>query len=77
MIRTLRSAMVLAAALAASAAYADSTGWGQSEHGWNDYRWRNAPQYRAGYENLNDCQPGLHAVPFPNGNGFRCVPDDW
>ena len=23
------------------------------------------------------CPPGLFAVSFPNGNGFRCVPTDW
>jgi hypothetical protein len=76
MIRTLRYAVALAAALTASGAYADSTGWGGGERGWSDYQ-RNLPENRAGYENQNDCQPGLHAVPFPNGNGFRCVPNDW
>ncbi|WP_158812669.1 hypothetical protein [Methylocapsa sp. S129] len=23
------------------------------------------------------CSPGLFAVQFPNGNGYRCVPTDW
>jgi hypothetical protein len=26
-----------------------------------------------GFENRNGCQRGLHGVPAPNGNGFRCV----
>lgn len=23
------------------------------------------------------CSPGLFAIPFPNGNGYRCVPGEW
>jgi len=23
------------------------------------------------------CQPGWHAINFPSGNGYRCVPDDY
>jgi hypothetical protein len=35
------------------------------------------PVVTPGYENRNGCQLGTHGVPFPNGNGFRCVPDGW
>jgi hypothetical protein len=41
-----------------------------------DGEW-SGPVVRPGYENQNGCQPGTHGVPFPSGNGFRCVLDGW
>ena len=82
MIRTLKFAAFLAVALSglgASAALAQpAPAWGppgETSWGWDRNEWARPPNDRPGYENLNDCQPGTHGIPFPNGNGFRCVVD--
>ena len=78
MLRALKYAAVLAAVLGASSAYAQAPGWwNPNQSGWGTNEWARTPQERPGYENLNDCQPGFHGVPAPNGNGFRCVPNGW
>jgi hypothetical protein len=80
MIRTLKYAAILAAAFGAcdiSAAYAGEGWWNPDQSRWERNEWARPPQERPGYENLNDCGPGSHGVPFPNGNGFRCVPNGW
>jgi hypothetical protein len=81
MIRTLKYAAILAAALSASAAFAQAPpGTWAPDHpswGWDRNEWSRPFNERPGYENLNDCTPGSHGVPFPNGNGFRCVANGW
>jgi len=82
MIRALKCAAVLAAALSASAAFAQAPppgSWAPNNPGWgwDHEEWARAPVNRPGYENLNDCGPGSHGVPSPNGNGFRCVLNGW
>ena len=32
---------------------------------------------RPGFENRTGCPPGFHGIPFPNGNGFRCIVNGW
>ncbi len=77
MIRTLKYAAILAAALGASAAYGGQGWWNPDQSHWDRTEWARPPAERPGYLNLNGCAPGSHGVPFPNGNGFRCVPNDW
>jgi hypothetical protein len=81
MIRHLRLVAMLATALAASSAYAQAPApaWSpdQGSAGWDRNEWARPFNERPGYENLNDCQPGAHGIPFPNGNGFLCVPDGY
>ena len=77
MIRAVNCAAFLVVALFTSAAYAQSApgAWmrDQSEAPWYLEEWARPFNERPGYENLNDCQPGMHGVPAPNGNGYRCV----
>jgi hypothetical protein len=78
MIGAVRCAAFLVVALSTSVVYAQSTQgtWmmlNQSESGWDSEEWARPFNERPGYENLNDCQPGMHGVPAPNGNSFRCV----
>jgi hypothetical protein len=76
MIRAVRYAAFLVVALSASAVYAQpAPGWipNQSGSGWDLDEWARPFNERPGYENLNDCQPGMHGVPAPTGTGFRCV----
>jgi hypothetical protein len=77
MIRAIRYATFLVVALSTSAVYPQSAPgtWmpQQSGSGWDSDEWARPLNERPGYENLNDCQLGMHGVPAPNGNGFRCV----
>jgi hypothetical protein len=75
MTKALKYAVVLAAALTASSAYAGEGWWNPDQSRWEASEWARPPATRPGYEGLNDCQPGFHGVPFPNGNGYRCVPN--
>ena len=77
MIRALKYAGVLAAALGASAVYAGEGWWNPDQSRWDRTEWARPPAERPGYENQNACPPGSHGIPFPNGNGFRCVPNGW
>jgi hypothetical protein len=74
--RILQITALLAMAFGASSAYADI--WAPySQGGWYQHEWRYSPAERPGYENSNGCPPATHGVPFPNGNGFRCVQNGW
>jgi hypothetical protein len=78
MTKIFKYAAALSGILIASSAYAQSSGWWNPDQSqWERSEWARPPATRPGYENLNDCQPGLHGVPFPNGNGYRCVPNGW
>jgi hypothetical protein len=68
---------VVAAALGASAADAGEGWWNPDQSRWNRTEWMRPPQERSGFLNQNGCSPGTHGVPYPNGNGFRCVLNGW
>jgi hypothetical protein len=76
MFRSLKLAAALVVAMGASSAFADI--WAPyTEGGWYEHEWRYPPSQRPGFENLNGCPPQTHGVPFPNGNGYRCVQNGW
>jgi len=76
--RILKYVAVLAVALTASTAYAQSpVQWNPFTHSWELPEWARPFNERPGFENLNDCQTGFHGVPAANGDGFRCVQDGY
>ncbi|MGA2792882.1 MAG: hypothetical protein ABSE69_05010 [Roseiarcus sp.] len=71
----LKFGAVLTLLLASAAAYADDpTGVLLSEQRWASHAI--APN-RAGlpaFSDVGPCQPGTQSEPFPNSQGYRCIP---
>ena len=74
----LKFGAVLTLLLASAAAYADDpTGVLLSEQRWASHAVV-SPQNRAAapaFSDVGPCQPGTQSEPFPNSQGYRCIPE--